>query len=348
MGTLRVTGIIDTIQFWPLGSSDADTTKIKLIVGDGSFEYKKTGSTKFVKTNAYKDAISRGQVSKQVITTSKRTNEQSITVRLQGIDAPELHYRAAPLKTSDAISDAKRKVFNDTNHDRRQCFAETSTQALATHLKQFANPKGLVKAIFETEVDHPGDAVDTYGRFVGNIRIGAKNIINYWLVENGWGHPAFYASMSKKEIDGFLVAWAKGKSKTNRPGKSLSKDAGAFDWNLLYRRPNVEKPIVFKQGEDKGKVLMPKIFRRQVSWMIAKKAKVITNTTSFHTYLKTKPDDLYLLKDYLANVNKPANKYFLHDFVNSSNKVLKNPEDLVFKEKPAKVVNSKGKTITNW
>ena len=153
---------------------------------------------------------------------------------------------------------------------------------------------------------------------------------------------------TKKEIDGFLIAWTKGKAKANRPGISLSKDAVAFDWNLLYRRPNNEKPLVFKPGQDKGKVLMPKIFRRQVSWMIAKKAKVINNTTSFQNYLKSKPDDLFLLKDYLANVNKPVKKYFLHDFVSSGNKVLKNPEELVFKEKPAKLVTSKSKTITKW
>ena len=43
MGTLRIKGTIELNQFWPLGSSDADTTKMKLIVGEDSFQFKATG-----------------------------------------------------------------------------------------------------------------------------------------------------------------------------------------------------------------------------------------------------------------------------------------------------------------
>lgn len=228
MGTLRIHGIIDIVQFWPLGSSDADTTKIKLVVNTNSFEYRKTGSRKFYKTKAFVGAISRGQVSKEVISTSMKTGIQTITVRLQGIDAPELHYKAAPLKKSNDISDAERKKYNETNKERHQYFAESATMALEKNLKKFTNSNGEIKAIYESEVNEPGDAVDTYGRFVSNVRIGSHDV-NTWLVENGWEHPAFYTSMSKEEIDVFLQAWVKGKKKTGRPGKSLSKDAGKFN-----------------------------------------------------------------------------------------------------------------------
>ena len=104
MGTLRIHGTIDIKQFWPNGSSDADTTKIKLVVGEDSFEYKEDDEKDFSKTNAFKDAISKGQGSKPVINTSKRDGTQTITVRLQGVDAPELHYRAAPLKKTNDVS----------------------------------------------------------------------------------------------------------------------------------------------------------------------------------------------------------------------------------------------------
>ncbi|MEI9911090.1 MAG: hypothetical protein WDO71_16280 [Bacteroidota bacterium] len=94
MGTLRIHGTIDLIQFWPKGSSDADTTKIKLVVGANSFEYKKEGAASFKKTNAFKGAKSRGTITADVIKTSAATGLQTITVRLQGVDAPELHFRA--------------------------------------------------------------------------------------------------------------------------------------------------------------------------------------------------------------------------------------------------------------
>ena len=91
MGILRIKGLIELDQFWPVGESDADTTKIKLLVGDNSFEYKETGTDSFKVTTAFKDAVSKGQGTTPVIKTRKKDGVQTITVRLQGVDAPELH-----------------------------------------------------------------------------------------------------------------------------------------------------------------------------------------------------------------------------------------------------------------
>lgn len=346
MGTLRIHGTIDIKQFWPKGSSDADTTKIKLVVGEDSFEYKEDNAQDFSKTNAFTDAISKGQGSKPVINTNKREGTQSITVRLQGVDAPELHYRAAPLKKTNEVSDDERARFNSINEERRQCFAESSTFALSKHLEQYMNDDGLITAIFQTKVEKPFEVVDTYGRFIGNINVGDQLDINVWLVENGWGFPAFYTSMSIEEIEIFLAAWVKGKTKLGRTGKAISKDANDFDWDLIYRKPSPD--IDFKLGDDKGKVLMPKIFRRQSSWMVSKKAGVITPNTSFQTYLKKSPDQLILLKELLSQGLHSATTYSLHDFVTENNLILKNPEELIFKEKPSTLVNSEGFKITQW
>lgn len=348
MGTLRIHGVIDIAQFWPVGTADADTTKIKLEVNGNSFEYRKEGTRTFHPTTAFIGAVAKGQVSKEVITTAKKTGLQTITVRLQGVDAPELHYKAAPLKNSPDVSKEERDLYNSINEDRRQCFAETSTVALAKYLKKFADATGIVKAVFETEVDEPADTIDTYGRFVGNIRVNKTIDINVWLVENGWGHPAFYTSMSAEEIHTFLTAWKKGKAKPARPGKSITKDAGKFNWKLLYLKPKKGGVIPFTPGEDKGKVLMPKIFRRQVAWMVAKKAGVIPSNTKFKEYLQMKPDQLVMLKDFLDNTLNSATVIALDELVTTKSIVTKNPEDMVFKEKPSTLVNANGKKITQW
>jgi endonuclease YncB( thermonuclease family) len=346
MGTLRIQGTIDISQFWPTGSADADTTKIKLAVGTNSFKFKKDGKKSFSVTRVFDDAISKGQGSKPAINTSKKDGTKTITVRLQGVDAAELHYRAAPLKGSSSVSKEERAKFNSINEERRQYFAESATVALAKYLKQYANSKGMVSATFETNVDSPTEVVDTYGRFIGNIKVAQGTDINLWLVENGWGFPAFYTSMTAMEMKVYLAAWAKGKSKKNRLGKAFSKDANNFDWDLLYRRPS--KDIAFTIGDDKGKVLMPKIFRRQTTWMVSKKAKIIPRSTNFHSYLQKTPDQLVLLSDLLSQGIHASNVYSLHDFVSGKNLISKNSEELVFKEKPSVLVNSKGKKITEW
>jgi endonuclease YncB( thermonuclease family) len=346
MGTLRIYGTIDIKQFWPKGSSDADTTKIKLVVNKNSFEYKADNEKKFSSTNAFNDAISKGQGSKSVIHSNKADGSKTITIRLQGVDAPELHYRAAPLKNTSDISIEERTTFNSINKERRQHFGESATFALANHLKPFANKAGIVNALFESNVETPSDVVDTYGRFIGNIKVGKKDDINVWLVENGWAMPTFYTSMTLEEIDVFNVAWKKGKAKLKGIGKAITKDANGFDWKLQYRPPS--EKIQFKIGEDAGKLLMPKIFRRQTSWLVSKKAGIVDSKVNFKSFLEKKPDQLVLLDDFKLNGIHSAIVYSLHDFVTTKNTITKQPEELVFKEKSSLLVDSKGKKIEKW
>ena len=170
--------------------------------------------------------------------------------------------------------------------------------------------------------------------------------VNLWLVENGWCSPAFYTSMAKEEIEAFLAAWKKGKKIKGRTSKSIIKDASQFDETLLYRKPGTVTD--FTIGDDKGKTIMPKIYRRQVSWIVSKKAKVISAGTSFKTQLKKSPDQLVLLNDFLSDGLTASTVHALHDFISDENKILKKPEDFIFQEKPGTLVNARGKKIVEW
>jgi len=348
MGTLRIHGQIDIRQFWPIGDADADTTKIQLLVSEDSFEYRAEGQAYFIPTVAFDNAISKGQGSKPVVKVRKSDQQRIITVRLQGVDAPELHYKAAPLRQSAGVSPALREAYNTINREeRRQCYAQSSTTALARYLTDFTNEDGfLVDCLFQTEAGAPYEVIDTYGRFVGNILIGDDEDINLWLVANGWGLPTFYTSMSADEIDGFLTAWQQGKRLRNRPASAIQKDASQLDWTLTYQKP--DEDVDFKIGDDKGRVLMPKIFRRQVAWAVQKKAGVITRSTTFQAFLKKTPDQLVLLDDFLENGLASARVCALHEFVDDADKILCNPEALVFQEKPGTLVDEEGNKIVSW
>src|SRR5690349_18217619 len=108
-GLLRIRGSIDLEQFWPDGESDADTSKVKVTVDRQSFTFAADGKT-FKQTKAFIDAAVRGASHDLVIDKKSR-----ITVRLQGVDAPELHYRAGGLKRSRPDVDAKRAAYNAAN-----------------------------------------------------------------------------------------------------------------------------------------------------------------------------------------------------------------------------------------
>jgi hypothetical protein len=154
--------------------------------------------------------------------------------------------------------------------------------------------------------------------------------------------------MSKEEIERFLGGWQKGKKLKGRPSKYVSKDAGEFNWDMVYRKLGEEDTFVI--GDDTGDTLIPKVFRRQVAWLIAKKAGVIAKSTSFKSYLKQSPDQFVLLNDFL-NRNEDVHsaiRHNLHDFITSDNKVTGNPEDFVFQEKPGTLVDEHNQKITEW
>lgn len=349
MGTLRIEGIIDIMQFWPIGSADADTTKIKLEVKKNSFSYRADGADRFKRTKVFEGAKSLGRVSKEVIASSKKTQVRTITVRLQGVDAPELHYKASPLPGKDDITAKERKKFNDINEERRQHFAESATVALASHIKQFVNRSNCVPAVFETEIDTPNQAVDTYGRFVGTVYVGKNDSeLNNWLMENGWVLPAFYTSMTKEEINGLLDSWRKGAKKKNKPASTQAIDVKFFDWNLIYRRPDKKNPIKFKPGEDKGRVMMPKLYRRQVAWMVGKKAGVYSRSMSFAAYLKTLKDQYIILDDFMVNSLESSVVHPLHELISNKEKVKTRAEYMIIFEAPSKLVNARGNLITKW
>lgn len=331
-GILRIRGTIDLAQFWPEGDADADTSKVKVDVAANSFAFAADGKT-FKVTRAYFGAKVRGMSSKEVVDKQNR-----ITVRLQGIDAPELHYRAGPLK-GGTVSDATRKKFNLANKlQRRQYWAETATVALCKKLSGYGD---AVKCEVTSFIDKPFEVIDTYGRFVGDIRVGKgfKTDINLWLAEEGWAYPTFYSSMKEEEIESYLKLLAKAQKK-GRVWKDYSHDAGKFDPKLVFRPKGPPQP-----AKDKGKVLMPKIFRRQLAYRMQKKAGVIAG--SFTEYLKANPDLCYTLDEFLKLGKDTAPERKLFEFM-KGNKFTRKPHEVVFKEKFSTLIGKTGKKVDKF
>src|SRR5882724_11588383 len=100
-GLLTFTGTIDLNQFWPqniksgnTSDSDADTVKVKVDMASITFT-SAAGNVK--KTKALNNAGFWTNQKKSDGTTVKKfkpviNSKELVTMRLQGIDAPELHY----------------------------------------------------------------------------------------------------------------------------------------------------------------------------------------------------------------------------------------------------------------
>lgn len=94
-GLLEVAGTIDVSQFWPTGRSDADTTTVVLKVGTNPIKFRKNDASPFHPTRVFDNAVVKGRTSKPAI------KNGHITIRLQGIDATELHYQPSALSPTE-------------------------------------------------------------------------------------------------------------------------------------------------------------------------------------------------------------------------------------------------------
>src|SRR5262245_53543421 len=159
MGLLRVKGSIDISQFWPTGKSpnilsDADTVHVQVdpatsFVFDGNVT--RAFDFAWIQTRKNKD----GSRSPIYVIVSQRTADAHIKIRLQGIDAPELHYRVDQKKQEVRQNWGKRAALEL----RKFLEARTSGTKIDCHV--------------ETIVNSPADVFDIYGRFVGDIMIAA-------------------------------------------------------------------------------------------------------------------------------------------------------------------------------
>ena len=332
MGLLTATGTIDVTQFWPGRTSDADTAHVAV----EAFRYSATGKGPGKSTGVFKNAIVKGSGSKPAI-----SKKGEITIRLQGIDATELHYRPAPLRKKGT---AKQKAaLKLVNKEYRQYLGETAANALGEKLRSFAKGKTALPCKVTTFVDRPTDVFDTYGRFVGDIIIGSGSKalnVNQWLVKSGWAFPTFYTSMTRTEIRGFLDAWKAGAKVKGRLGKYFSKKIASFKSSLVFRRKGPLDP-----AKDLGTVNMPKLFRRQTTWWAYNQAGV--TKLDFAAYVVEGKDEFLLTKAFFTHGIHAAPTRMLGDYLKGGTFTL-TPADMVFKEKPSKLVTPAGKEIVSW
>ena len=338
-GQLEIHGTIDVAQFWPTGTSDADTAKILLTVDSHAFRYRRTPTDRFQPTQAFNGAKvhAPGQGTKPVI------SKDTVTVRLQGVDAAELHYRPQSVLKPSQRTEQQTTRFKELNQDYRQPLGETAAQALRS-LLQPHGPQLPCRMI--TAVEKPSEVVDVYGRCVGDIEVslnGESINLNQWLVQQGWAFPTFYSSMSEPEIRQLIqMSHAARVNKVGvwknwRPTRRIDH----LNLALIYRK-QATGPI---PSEEKGPVIMPKLFRRAITWKVNQMAKMVTGDLA--KYLSAHPDDCYLTTEFLTDPHTARHRK-LHEFYRPDGTFRVRPDELVFQEKPSELIGPNGKPVTTW
>lgn len=353
-GILTATGTIDIAQFWPKGISDADTAKILVrVTGASSFSFQTRPGAAAKQTSAFAGAFMKGSGDPTITKGKGKANfvikSSQITVRFQGIDAPELHFKPQ-LRLNFPGGPAVPQKFGML----RQNFGESATVALANFLKTFGPGPLACKVV--SRVDLPNEVFDKYGRFVGDIlvRKGGQEInINHWLVEQGWAFPAFYDSMTEQEI---LDVQALGET-ARKAGRNIWRKTGYTPALGQLNQALKTRPKNSPLAPDAGPVIIPKFFRRQYTWVVDV-ARGGSKAKDLRQYLveKGKSDNFYdtaaFLKSLKQNSPLPASRR-LSAAIDAKNRVSVMPKDFVNLEPTKKttvtlVRGVKSTPVTGW
>ena len=315
-GTLEVRAKIPFDQFYyEGGESDADTVKVEV----ESMRFSPNGKAEWIEDlHTFDDARIRG---KKVI------KDKKMTVRLQGIDAPELHY--------------------GTSHWFRQHWGAKAASELEKFVKPYVVDSATIDTYIYTMVEYPNDVFDIYARFVGDIILSKVNLnMNQWLVEKGWAFPTFYNSMTRQEISNLDAKNQVARQQSNGIWKGFANKLIPFDFDLQTSRKRDAERI--DAATDNGDINLPKIFRRQVDYEVKKNSGSI-DESSFVSYLKSRNDQCYLAKEFLEKRTN-AQTRALYEFVDDENGNINfEPNELVFVENTSELLkDSFGNRIEEW
>ena len=339
MGLVEVHGEIKLSTFYYKGGqSDADTVKLDIENGFARFRANKNTGWKNVTHILLEGKIN----SNPVIKVYKNSAVKRLTVRLQGIDAPELHFRADSRKLGKNI----KEKWDYT--DYRQRGGAKATWELVNKIEEYKDPhKDIVKAHTLSRVKSPNDAFDVHGRFVGDVvikRNGKPDLnINRWLIEQGWAFPAFYNSMTEQEINAIIE-----KSQKPKPDQAISKDYSSrllpFNANLKF----VKNPPI-DHTNDNGPVNYPKIFRRLIQFKVGKKAGAYEQPNLREYLLRTSNKDFCYETDEFLKKGENATKHRLGKFVSKKGVIGFKPHEIVIIEDlSADLLDKDGRVIESW
>ena len=312
MGLLTIYGLLEQNQLWPRARGDADTLKVSIAGIDRPFRFKPDGKRAAV-TKAFDTAVVRVQFGSTPV-----VKNNAVTIRLQGIDAPELHY-------------------DNTTH-YRQPYGESATLALGALLA--SGGEGSLPCRVETRVESPNDVCDLYARVVGDVivKLGQRLVnLNGWLAAQGWAFPAFYTSMSADEIAALTKSTEAARAKRKNIWRGYTPQIGPLD-ATLKERPKNSAP-----APDEGPVIWPKFFRRLVEWQGTGGAGTLSTWLAGRATEKFVPTDEFLAHGPVSSIQQSLGKS-----LDAQDRQKFAPKDFVIVEKQSTLKTPEGKAVTGW
>lgn len=359
MGYVEIMGKVDIFQYWPNGSSDVDTVRFVPDLATATYFSDNPPinvRTFFERGGTFQpDDNNPGEERfKGILRTGGGI---SLSVRLQGIDAPETHYapnfREGMFDGNYATWIAKH-LSQKKSH--RQPYGKLCTDFFGSHVRAKlgigafdpTTPELLVDAKLRILSDGINSAADVYGRVVGYVtlmRDGKEVVLNDFALSEGFAFCSFYGSMAVEEMKrlaGLYSSHGSNDAPKSKLRKNVSSHLRDFEPELWTTR-SMRDTDRDDNGEDfAAKCFDPKLFRRCVDWTGRREA--LNETTPLLDYMRSNEEEVALLTDFIA-VNGDwgkSRKFPMGAFIGSNGSIRYKPGEVIFEARPVVMVDKQG------
>lgn len=357
MGLVEIAGKVDVFQYWPHGPSDVDTLRFKPDLA--SAQYVTNGTS--VNVGAF---FERGGIfqpddnnpgEERFRSIVRTAGGKSLSVRLQGIDAPETHY--APnfregMFDGDYAEWIAKHIARQKSY--RQPYGKLCTDFFATGVRALlgigpynaTTPEVLVDAEVKILADGINGAVDVYGRVIGYVTLignGQEIVLNDYALSHGFAFCSFYGTMAIDEMKRLADIFANhgtGGTQKSHLRSNLSRQLRDFEPDL-WTTKSMRDTDRDDNGTDtfRSKCFDPKLFRRCIDWVGRREA--LSDMTTLLDYMRLNDEEIVLLSDFIAAAGdwNKARKFTMGSLIAKNGEFSYKPGEVIFESRPVAIVN---------
>lgn len=357
MGFVEIAGKVDVFQYWPNGASDVDT--VRFIPDLATATYFSDGApvnvTAFFERGGsfQPDDNKPGEVRFKGIL--RKAGGVSLSVRLQGIDAPETHY-APNFREGMFDGDYGAWIAKHISRQKsyRQPYGKLCTDLFATRIRTTLgigpfDPNSrevLVDAKLRILADGINGAADVFGRVVGYVmltRDGKEVVLNDFALAEGLAFCSFYGSMSIDEMKRFAELFAA----HGANGAPKSQLRSNYSGHLRDFEPELwtTKSMRDTDRDDNGadtfrsKCFDPKLFRRCIDWVGRREA--LNEPSRLLDYMRSNDEEVVLLSDFLAANGdwEKSRKLAIGALIGPDGSIRYKPGEVIFESRAIEIVD---------
>jgi hypothetical protein len=363
LGHVEISGKVNAFQYWPHGSSDVDT--LSFIPDLSSAQYFDNGASTpvgaFFERGGIFQPDDNNPGSDKFRSILRKAGGKAFSIRIQGIDAPELHYSPnyrEGMFDGDYGSWLAKYISRQNSY--RQPYGKLCSDLFATAVRTQLGigsfdpnkPEVIVDATVRLVADSINTAVDVYGRLIGYVTLSANSshvILNDFALSQGFAFCSFYSNMTvdeMKRLSDVYSSHGTGETPISQLRSNTSTHLRDFEPSLYTTKSMRDTDRDDNRANSfRSKCFDPKLFRRCIDWVGRREA--LSESISLLDYMRRNDEDIALINDFIsANGDwRKVRKLDMGALIAKDGSISYHTGEVVFESRPVVIVDEQNQPL---